>query len=61
MVGYSDATVRLWDVRYNAREIHKIAFAKEPKNRLASCFAGSIKHDFFASNVNQEVVVRSIE
>lgn len=63
MVGYSDATVKLWDARQNAREVKKIDFGdnETSKARLSHCFAGSIKLDFFASDVNHEVVVRSFE
>ena len=64
MVGYSDATVKLWDVRNYNREVKKIGYyhgdESKRQSNLSHTFAGSIKMDFFASDINQNVVLQPI-
>lgn len=65
MVGYSDATVKLWDVRHYKKETKKISFsdnesAGNRQSNLSHTFAGSIKMDFFGSDINHNVILQSI-
>ena len=66
MVGYSDATVRLWDLRYSAKETRKIKLLEDAdmpkgKHMLSRCFTGSFKMNYFATDVKGNLLIREIE
>jgi len=59
MAGYSDGTVKVWDVRKMSKELEKYNYGKrEMKSDCTQAFAGSLKYNYFAHNLRADLFVR---
>lgn len=59
LTGYSDGSVKVWDIRKSSKELEKYTYAKrDTKNDWSNTFAGSIKYDYFAHNLRADLFVR---